>query len=100
MIESRREKKEDGLRSRLPEARRCAEPEREKRRLAAATLRANGEAEGVDPFAPCLRWGGPGSHWRCLHGIGSPMRRALVSGEERLRGPQRGRAEGADPFAP
>jgi len=44
MIESRREKKEDGLRSRLPEARRCAEPEREKRRLAAATLRANGEA--------------------------------------------------------
>ena len=45
MIESRREKKEDGLRSRLPEARHCAEPEREKRRLTAATLRANGEAD-------------------------------------------------------
>ena len=50
-------------------------------------------AEGVDPFAPCLRWGGPGSHRRYHHGIGSPMRRALVSGEERLRGPQRGRGE-------
>ena len=29
----------------MSEARRCAEPEREKRRLAAATLRANGEAD-------------------------------------------------------
>ena len=84
MIESRNEKKEDGLRSPLTESRRGAEPK--------VWTPLPHVCAGVALEA--------GSHRRYHHGIGSPMRRALVSGEGAAPWTTEGQSRRCGPLCP